>query len=117
MTERVEVDAFLHVYGQYMWHDDALIKGTRSALLLLREAIDDALATSAGERTVFATDGEGYAVKVVCSSTVAGVGTPSYEIEIEHKIARQVADRWKAIAEPGPDDWDAPVPAQKEPRR
>lgn len=59
----------LHLYAQCTNHDDAHIVGTRTGLMLLRDAIDRALAHgSSGEaRGVFASDGEGYDVRVACA--------------------------------------------------
>jgi len=56
----------LHIYGQTYPHDHAFLVGNKEALKALREAIDAALNNQAGGTTVFATDGEGYDVKVYC---------------------------------------------------
>lgn len=55
----------VHLYGQPSWHEDAFVVGNRAGLEMLRRAIDDALRTGAQEAEVFATDGEGYGIKVV----------------------------------------------------
>ena len=63
-----EYDAsfWLHLYGQYAWHDDAKIVGNREALTALRDAIDKALADKNGEAELeaIAGDGEGYRVVI-----------------------------------------------------
>lgn len=55
----------VHLYGQPSWHDDAHIIGNRAGLEALRDAIDAALRSGAEEAEVYATDGEGYGIKVV----------------------------------------------------
>ena len=58
---------YLHIWGQASEHDDATIIGSEKALKALRDAIDAAIErTVAGAGTVFAGDGEGYYVTVVC---------------------------------------------------
>lgn len=66
MIERARKN--LHIYGQGAWHDDAFIIGDTKALLMLRDAIDEALSESAISTTedVFVSDGEGYSVRVMC---------------------------------------------------
>ncbi len=58
----------LHLYGQTMWHDDAIISGSREVLVKLRAAIDAALVDGTSELTAFAADGEGYTLSVVAMS-------------------------------------------------
>lgn len=58
---------FLHIYGQFMWHDDANIVGDREAITALRDALSAALDDRWGvsmARDVFVNDGEGYTVTV-----------------------------------------------------
>ena len=60
----------LHIYGQAYEHGDAFLVGNTGALKLLRDAIDQALATGQGQTPdtgdcLFAADGEGYTVRVV----------------------------------------------------
>lgn len=63
-----EFDAllWLHIYPQSHAHAPAEIRGTREALLALRDAIDRAMAHPNGEAEfqAFAKDGEGYGVEV-----------------------------------------------------
>lgn len=56
-----------HIYAQYIWHGDAMIEGTRAALVEIRDAIDQALRTGMDAETkesIFTRDGEGYRVVV-----------------------------------------------------
>lgn len=57
---------YLQIYGQYCWHDDAVIVGDKKALLELRSLIDKALSDGEAISEVFVTDGEGYSIAVVC---------------------------------------------------
>lgn len=61
---RLEQEAWLHIYAQSIWHSEARIKGNRTALERLRQAIDDALATGAGACEAFVSDGEGYHTQI-----------------------------------------------------
>lgn len=85
--------AFLHIYGQYQWHDTATIRGNRLALTALRDALDLALAKTESEAKVFATDGEGYGIKVVCSDVVSVIGRPEYLYRLEYSMGERAAQR------------------------
>lgn len=74
--EKVDIGSlpWLHVYGQPCEHFEARIAGNRKALLLLHDAIDDALMELTAPdnyneakttEEVFATDGEGYSVAII----------------------------------------------------
>lgn len=67
---RVDHPPMLHVYAQFCNHDDAHILGTRTGLMLLRQAIDRVLAQGgvSDAANLFAADGEGYDVRVACVS-------------------------------------------------
>lgn len=57
---------YLHIYGQYAWHDDVQIVGTRSALEQLHTIIGAALKGEVKpDGAFFCGDGEGYDVIVV----------------------------------------------------
>lgn len=60
------MEKILHIYGQYVWHDDVQICGTRDALVALRDTIDEVLKTGATQsfEPFFCTDGEGYGVMI-----------------------------------------------------
>jgi hypothetical protein len=69
----------LHVYGPYIYHNPAVLRGNREALIALRDAISRALETpDDGEANVFAADGEGYTVLVQRVTTMKALGTPEY---------------------------------------
>lgn len=63
VAERVRL---LHVHGPASWHGTVLVVGNRNGLLVLRDAVDEALASPAlrGSTTAMASDGEGYGVEV-----------------------------------------------------
>lgn len=108
MNARETIDNFLHVYGQYSYHDEAVIRGTRTALLHLREAIDAALEKGKGSTELFATDGEGYELLVICASTIATVGQPEYRINDEHEAEERRRERAAKLSAPCP-SWDSNV--------
>ena len=60
------VTPWLHLYAQSHAHSPAELRGTRAALLELRQAIDRALADPNGEAefSAMTSDGEGYGVEV-----------------------------------------------------
>lgn len=82
-------DNWLHVYGQFCWHSEAYIRGTREGLVVLRDALNTAIETGSGSAEVFASDGEGYSVDVIRSSTVHGIGRPEYIMEREYELGQQ----------------------------
>lgn len=84
---------WLHVYGQYTWHADATLRGTKEGLLKLRAAIDAALESGKGEAVVMASDGEGYRLQVICVSTHALLGEPEYIHETYGRLMQDEADR------------------------
>lgn len=88
---------WIHVYGQYMYHSEAVIRGTAPALTALRDAIDSALKGGEAEANVFATDGEGYEIKVQKVNTCALVGEPEYLYRLEYKLSERAAERLTAI--------------------
>lgn len=65
-----KISPTLHIYSQPYEHADAQIAGNRTALFKLAQAIitavleDRGTTTGAGDDCVFASDGEGYEVKV-----------------------------------------------------
>lgn len=70
--------AWLHVRGQFTYHAEAHIVGTRTGLLALRTAIDKALADRESETSVCASDGEGYTLTVRRAASVNQMGDPTY---------------------------------------
>jgi len=69
---------WLHVRGQFTYHAEATIRATKTGLLALLDAVQMALADGKGVAEVFASDGEGYELIVERSSTIAGIGKPTY---------------------------------------
>lgn len=57
--------AVLHIYGQEFEHTDAVILGNRRGLRALKKAITNALKGTQDKASVFASDGEGYYVRVM----------------------------------------------------
>ena len=56
----------LHIYGQAGYHDDIYIAGDQRGLLLLAQAIIEALAAGHAEREgLSVSDGEGFNVRVM----------------------------------------------------
>ena len=84
---------WLHVYGQFTYHSEATIKGTRAGLISLRAAIDEALASGRGEARLIASDGEGYRAEIICVSTHAELGPPEYVLEESQRLLTQEAER------------------------
>ncbi len=98
MTKRITKDEWdhmnwLHIYGQFSYHSEATVKGTKDGLTQLRDAIDAALATGRGEATVIASDGEGYRVEVISVSTHGELGSPEYVFEEGRRFMSEEAER------------------------
>ncbi len=83
----------VHVYGQFTYHDDAVIRGNRNGLTALRDAIDRALAGIDDAAEVFANDGEGYRIVVMRTSMVHQLGSPEYIMESEWRLQKRAAER------------------------
>ena len=54
----------MHVFAQGAWHDSVEIVADTKALLGLKKAIEDALATGSGFSMAFVGDGEGYNILI-----------------------------------------------------
>ena len=78
---------WLHIRGQFSYHCEAYIVGSRVGLTALRDAISAALADGDGEATAIANDGEGYAVTVRRTSRLRDMGAPPYIDELAREIA------------------------------
>ena len=59
-------EKMLHLLAPSRFDNIAAVVGDRTALLQLRNAIDDALKSSTGGAFLFQSDGEGYSLAVVC---------------------------------------------------
>ncbi|MGN6099851.1 MAG: hypothetical protein ACTHOR_01780 [Devosia sp.] len=68
----------LHIYGQPAYHAPAMICGNRLALIALRDALSQAIEHGTGAAQLFASDGEGYEVKIGRVSTMKALGRPQY---------------------------------------
>lgn len=79
--------AWLHLRGQFTYHSEAHIVGSRAGLTALRDAINSALDSREATADVFASDGEGYQVLVRRSATIRDMGEPPYLDEIGRQIA------------------------------
>jgi hypothetical protein len=62
-----------HLIPQRRPHAPAFLVGDRGALTRIRDAITAALETGEGSCSVFASDGEGYGVHVLCVTDMEGV--------------------------------------------
>lgn len=67
---------YLHLYPGAFWHDDAVIIGTRAALLALQKALDLALTKGAAVTEAFVNDGEGYVLAACEASAEEMRGLP-----------------------------------------
>lgn len=65
MADEQQKPLWLHIYGQYIWHDDVQIVGNTDAIVALRDALTESLEKGEAQvNDVFAGDGEGYGVTV-----------------------------------------------------
>ena len=60
----------LHIFAQHYWHDEAYVVGDRDSLIVLRDALDRAIANGISEtptdsECLATNDGEGYVVRVL----------------------------------------------------
>ena len=78
---------WLHIRSQFTWHAEATIKGTRAGLSELLRAVTEALEVGTGSSSAFSSDGEGYDIEVTRSSTIAGIGKPTYLDEEARALA------------------------------
>jgi hypothetical protein len=66
----------LHVYAQEIWHGDAWIVGNTVGLTKLRDSLNQALAYGVGRLDTFATDGEGYSLRILLENSEWGAADP-----------------------------------------
>jgi hypothetical protein len=62
----MEKIALIHLYGQLIWHDEALIIGNRAGLEKLIDALNRALISGKSKAGASTADGEGYDLHIVC---------------------------------------------------
>jgi hypothetical protein len=78
-------DPVVSMYGQYSYHTEGFIVANLEGLLALKHAINQAIAASLdGCRTttkteLYAHDGEGYEMTIICNRTPFGVD-PSWNL-------------------------------------
>jgi hypothetical protein len=84
LTEEKMSDYMLHIVGATRMNNCSAIVGDRAALLSLRAALDDALATGSGGAALYSSDGEPHAIAVALVAdmypvytTYAGERNPS----------------------------------------
>jgi hypothetical protein len=86
--------AYLHIFGQYTWHDEVQIVGTRKALEALAAAVAFALKyREAKSAHVFVNDGEGYTVHVKCVDDIGSDVPTPYTQDIANKDTAQWRER------------------------
>lgn len=59
----------LHIYGQLQWHDECYIVANRDGLACLKGSIQEALDKGESSVAVYASDGEGYTIKVILNDS------------------------------------------------
>ena len=91
MSERM-----LHLLAPSRYDDVAAIVGDSTALLRLRNSIDDALKSSTGGTFLFQSDGEGYSLAVVCVDDMYPVCT-TYAGEISPERSRRETVSLRAV--------------------
>lgn len=69
---------WLHIRGQFTYHAEATIRATEAGLVALLDATQAAISDGKGVAEVFASDGEGYELIIERSSTISGIGKPTY---------------------------------------
>ena len=53
----MKFERFLHIVPQFSYHSTAYVRGDRSALIALRDALDAAIKDGAGTAHAFCSDG------------------------------------------------------------
>jgi hypothetical protein len=56
----------VHLWQPYAYHDPAYIVGNRDGLVMLRDAVQQAIDDGYGEANPYVADGEGYTLEVRC---------------------------------------------------
>ena len=83
---------WLHIRGQFSYHGEAYVVGSKAGLIALRDALNVAIEQGEGEATVYANDGEGYGVTVRRTSRVRDMGNPPYIDELAREMANFEVD-------------------------
>lgn len=83
------MEKVLHIFGQQSYHDEVRVMGTKTALLILRDAISAAIDMGrATSQPVFVNDGEGYYVEVECvpSEEADALDQPYIFLDVEYMV-------------------------------
>jgi len=78
-------NCYLHIYGQSQWHGEAFIVANKQALLMLKKAIEDAVANGHGFISAFQGDGEGY------NTLIARVDNPQDFDRLANSYTEEIA--------------------------
>ena len=78
---------YMHVVSQATYHAEAEIVGTTDALAAVSEALNSAISHRDAEVILFASDGEGYRLKIRRSDRIADLGEPFYIDDVAREIA------------------------------
>lgn len=81
-------EPFVQIEPQHAWHGDAIIQGNESGLrklaaALLKACESMAAASSAECKAVFASDGEGYNIRILRQERLSDFREPFYTINVE----------------------------------
>mgnify|MGYP000704624513 CR=1 FL=1 len=79
---------WLHIRPQNWSHDLVEMVGTSEGLEAAKAAIETAIQTKSGECCLYASDGEGYPLRIRRSSTLSGLGDPFYLDDVTDRMAR-----------------------------
>lgn len=83
-----------NIYGQQMWHNQAIIIGNKKGLEQLRDMIDVALTENQSEDIFYPTDFEGYELKIICledEKTLEHLALPYHDENYYTKTDNEVA--------------------------
>ncbi len=91
----------LNIYPQLMAHADALLVGNEAELRQLRDALNRALANDSSSSGATASDGEGYAVLVVCvpDAVVQTLELPYSDVDMRDVLDPTLTSPWALLPE------------------
>ena len=87
-----EQTPWLHLRGQFTYHGEALISGTKPGLIALRDALTKAIEERDAELEAFASDGEGYAITIRRCARIRDMGSSPYIDELARASAEYERD-------------------------
>lgn len=119
MTDRIssfeDIDC-LHIYGQFVPHDRATIRGNRGGLRALRDALTEALeGASTASAQVMVNDGEGYEVLIEPVNLTSLCGRGPYIEELARDLMGQEREWLQKWARRREDAEDVPAHARSVP--